>query len=123
MLKNSLLALLLFCCFTALFAQTNVSGGIYNNVTWTLSGSPYIVTGNIVVFPGKTLTIEPGVEVRVQGNGYPSSMGISIEIRGMLVAVGTPTAPITFKADGVVTDPYSWSGIFVKAAQGGDAVS
>ncbi len=121
MIKNPLFTLLFILGFGIAFSQTNVSGGIYNNVTWTLSGSPYIVTGNIVVFPGKTLTIEPGVEVRVQGNGYPNSMGISIEIRGMLVAVGTATAPITFKADGIVTDPYTWSGIYVKTAQGGDA--
>jgi hypothetical protein len=119
-MKNICLLFLLLI-FSSVSAQTNVSGGIYNNVTWALSGSPYIVTGNIVVFPGKTLTIEPGVEVRVQGNGYPNSMGISIEIRGMLVAVGTANAPITFKADGLVTDPYSWSGVFVKTSQGGDA--
>ena len=46
------------------FSQTSVSGGIYQNTTWTTAGSPYIVTGSIVVFPGKTLTIEPGCEVR-----------------------------------------------------------
>jgi Secretion system C-terminal sorting domain len=97
-----------------------VSGGIYNNATWSLAGSPYIVTGDIVVFPGKTLTIEPGVEVRVQGNGYPVIPGVYIEIRGRIVAVGTANAPITFKADGVVTDPWSWAGITIKTAQGGD---
>ena len=50
---------LLFLAHVAL-AQTSVSGGIYSNTTWTLAGSPYFVTGSIVVFPGKTLTIEPG---------------------------------------------------------------
>ena len=46
-------------------AQTSVSGGIYQNATWTLTGSPYIVTGSIVVVPGNTLTIEPGVEILI----------------------------------------------------------
>lgn len=105
---------------STLFAQTQVSGGIYSNVTWSLANSPYIVTGDIVVFPGKTLTIEPGVEVRVQGGGYPFQNGTYIEVRGRIVAVGTPSAPITFKGDGVVTDPWSWAGIDIKTAQGGD---
>lgn len=34
-------------------AQTNVSGGIYTNTTWTKVNSPYVVTGDIVLFPGK----------------------------------------------------------------------
>lgn len=121
-MKRQSAFILLVLLFNSLmmFGQTNVSGGIYNDVTWTLAGSPFIVTDNIVVFPGKTLTIEPGVEVRVQGNTHPLS-GFYIEIRGGIVALGTPSAPITFKADGVVNDPYSWAGILVKTAQGGTA--
>jgi Secretion system C-terminal sorting domain len=120
MVRNTFLLLLFIFGISTAYAQTLVSGGIYNNVTWTLASSPYIVTGDIVVFPGKTLTIEPGVEVRVQGNGYPFGIGTYIEIRGSIVAVGTPTAPITFKADGVVTDPWTWRGIQIQTQQGAD---
>lgn len=70
-------------------AQTNVSGGIYTNTTWTKVNSPYIVTGNIVVFPGNTLTIQPGVEVKFDG-------WYNIEIRGTLLAIGTITDSISF---------------------------
>ena len=55
--------LFLVFCFSAT-AQTNVSGGIYANTTWTLANSPYIVTDTVVVFPGVTLTIQPGVTVK-----------------------------------------------------------
>jgi Secretion system C-terminal sorting domain len=116
---TSILTLAL-CLVQSVFAQTTVSGGIYNDATWTLASSPYIVTADIVLFPGKTLTIEPGVEVRVQGNDYPNGRGTTIEIRGRLVAIGTLASPITFKADGIVTDPWTWGGIEIKTFQGGD---
>jgi hypothetical protein len=51
-----------------LLAQTNFSGGIYSNTTWTKANSPYVLTGSVVVFPGKTLTIQPGVVVQMQSN-------------------------------------------------------
>ena len=40
---------------------TDVSGEISQDTTWTLSGSPYIITGDVTVNGGYTLTIEPGV--------------------------------------------------------------
>ena len=45
-------------------AQTNVSGALYSNTTWTAANSPYIVTANVIVFDGVQLTIEPGVTVK-----------------------------------------------------------
>ncbi|MFN8395883.1 MAG: T9SS type A sorting domain-containing protein [Bacteroidia bacterium] len=120
MLRNSISFLLLaFLTFSFSQAQTAVSGGIYANTTWTLANSPYIMDGPIVVFPGKTLTIEPGVEVRVKYDGVPNT-GLMhyLEIRGSLVAVGTPTAPIVFKSDTLPTE-YTWLGIDVKGTQGG----
>src|SRR5258706_3289423 len=83
-------------------AQTNVSGGIYTNTTWTLAGSPYIVTGNVVVFPGNTLTIDPGVTVRFDDQQY-------LEIRqATLVATGTITDSITFTSNNPAPTPGIW---------------
>ena len=36
--------------------------------TWTRASSPYIVTGNINILTGQTLTIEPGVVVKFNDN-------------------------------------------------------
>ena len=48
----------------SLSAQTEVSGGIFTPTIWSVVGSPFIVTSDVVVFPDASLTIEPGVEVR-----------------------------------------------------------
>jgi hypothetical protein len=120
MMKSAFYALLLcFFAFASVHAQTPVSGGIYVNTTWSLANSPYILTGSVVVFPGKTLTIEPGVEVRVKYDGVPNIGTMNyLEIRGSLVAVGTPNSPIVFTGDTIPTE-YTWLGINVKATQGG----
>ncbi|MFZ9527888.1 MAG: hypothetical protein ACO27L_08150, partial [Schleiferiaceae bacterium] len=113
---RNLLCILGLIAATALSAQTNVQGGIYSNTTWTLANSPYVMTGSIVVFPGKTLTIQPGVVVKVQNPG-PGNM-YYLEVRGNLVAQGTKTQPIVFESAGPDTN-YTWSGILVKGTQGG----
>jgi hypothetical protein len=104
----------------ALFAQTSVSGGIYNNTTWNLAGSPYLVTGSIVVFPNRTLTIEPGVEVIVSAD-YTFNIGnfIYLEVRGSLIANGTSNAPIVFTSSDTTTGFFNWEGIRIKGSQGG----
>jgi Secretion system C-terminal sorting domain len=120
-LRRFLLALTLLLTATLALAQTPVSGGIYANTTWTLANSPYILTGNIVVFPGATLTIEPGVEVRVTEVGPITTNQISLEVRGSLVAVGAPGQQIVFRAANDTTGIAVWRGIDVKSNQGGQA--
>jgi hypothetical protein len=91
--------------------QTYVSGGIYSNATWTQSGSPYIVTGNIVVFPGNTLTIEPGVTVKF-------NKGFYIEIRqATLIAEGTASDSIHFTSNSSNPSNNPWDRIFINLSQ------
>jgi hypothetical protein len=102
------------------FSQTLVSGGIYQNTSWTASGSPYLVTGSIVVFPGKTLTVEPGVEVVFTAdNTFNTGNFQYLEVRGSLVAVGTDTDPILFTSTDTTAGFYNWMGIRIKGSQGG----
>ena len=88
-------------------AQTNVSGGIYVNTTWTKANSPYIVTDTVVVFPGVTLTIEPGVVVKFADNQQ-------LEIRqGTLIANGTSTDSITFTSNSSSPTPGIYVGVYL----------
>ncbi len=114
-----LLRLLLFSAFAFFpllispqdaLADTNVSGVISSDTTWTLAGSPYIVTSTVYVYKdtttASTLTIEPGVEVRFAQNTllYVGS-GAN---KGALKAVGTATLPIKFTSDQATKTPGYW---------------
>lgn len=116
-MKNKLIFLFAgMLLFTVKFiAQTNVSGGIYQNTTWTLANSPYQVNGSIVVFPGNTLTIEPGVTILINNT---NAQNIYIETRGTLNMVGTDQLPITVRAL-VDTTNIGWQGFVCTSSQGG----
>ena len=101
----SCLAFALLC--SSLFSQTQVSGGLFTNTTWTAANSPYLVTNDVVLFPGNTLTIEPGVEVRFHA-------GLSLEIRGSLVAVGTATDSIVFTSISTSPAASDWNAIDIR---------
>lgn len=100
----------LFACLLAavsVYSQTNVSGGIYSNATWTLANSPYIVTDVVVVFPDVVLTIEPGVTVKFNNDKW-------LEIRyAKLIAEGTAAAPITFTSNSGSPQPGSWTAVWL----------
>ncbi len=40
-------------------ARTDIDSDVTSNTTWDISGSPYVITGNIYVESGVTLTINP----------------------------------------------------------------
>ena len=95
--------------------QTVVSGGIYQNTTWTLANSPYQVNGSVVVFPGNTLTVEPGVTILINNT---NAQNIYIETRGTLNLMGTSQAPIIVKTM-VDTTNVGWEGFKCTSSQGG----
>ena len=80
----SILLLLFFFTFftTNAHAATFVSGTISNDTTWTAANSPYVLTGNVTVNTGYTLTIEPGVVVK------PKQTNTGLIINGTLNATG-----------------------------------
>jgi hypothetical protein len=84
--------------------QTTASGLIYSNTTWNKAGSPYIVTGNMDVNQGVTLTIEAGVQVRFAGSYY-------LYIDGALTAAGTPFDSILFTSNKPSPSVGDWVGV------------
>jgi hypothetical protein len=91
-------------------AATYVSGNITQDTTWTIAGSPYVMTETVTVAQGVTLTIEAGVTIMASGGtGYAM---LSIEEGAHLDAVGTPATPIVFTS---VTDsgPGEWTSVVI----------
>jgi hypothetical protein len=116
MTKFFILIISFYASLTVLHAQTNVSGGIYQNATWSLASSPYIVNGPIVVFPGVTLNIQPGVEIRINNQ---TSSEIYIETRGTINCIGTDALPIKIHAMYDTMNTVAWQGFVCTSSQGG----
>ncbi len=83
-----------------LFSLTNVPSGNVSG-TYTLSGSPYMINGDITIQNGQTLTINPGVQIIFSGL-------YKLKVDGRIVAIGTAVDSIKFTTTGTST---KWKGI------------
>lgn len=81
---------------------TPVGGGQVSG-TWSLAQSPYVVTGDIQIPTGGSLTIEPGVQVLFTG-----SFGLTVGQHARLVAQGNEARIIQFTA---ANDETGWGGL------------
>lgn len=107
MKKHLMFLVISFLTFQVGHSQTPVSGGVFSNTTWTQANSPYLVTGNAVVFPGVILTIQPGVTIKFYD-------GIKMEIRqSTLIANGTASDPIVFTSNNLNPSRGIWDQIYV----------
>jgi hypothetical protein len=84
---------------TFVIAQTNISSGNVSGI-WGISGSPYIINGNILIPNNQTLTIEPGVVVEFMGK-------YKLFCNGTLIANGSASNKITFTSN----NSDGWVGI------------
>jgi hypothetical protein len=81
-----------------------VGGAIAANTTWGAAGTPFVVTSDVLVQTGVTLTIEPGVCVKFQ-----AQRGLRID--GELIAQGTDSDPICFTTGVLPPNFGDWAGV------------
>lgn len=107
--------------------ETSKTGGEVNNsrgnliissdTTWTTANSPYNLSGNVLIEHNVTLTINPGVTIRLGSDNY-------IQVEGKLIAEGTANQMITFTS--LKTNPASdnyWDSIkFMTNANNGSSI-
>jgi len=73
-------------------------GTLTEDTTLLPSEHPYVITEDIVVPSGITLTVEPSATLQFQA-------GLSLRVQGRLVAVGTSSQPVVLTRDG--TAPWN----------------
>ncbi|EYF06979.1 DUF4215 domain-containing protein [Chondromyces apiculatus] len=90
-----------------------LAGTLWSDLTLGTAGSPHLVTGDLVVAPGVTLTLQPGTTLRfgasdamVTGQDLSRS---ELIVRGTLHAAGTTAQPVNIDSSGSGTSV--WWGI------------
>jgi hypothetical protein len=100
-MMRAILAAMMALAASVAWAETPVQGQLTQDTTWTTAGSPYVMTGDVLVPTGRTLTIEPGVEVVASSPGDSANLGVDTKVEllsyGTLKVQGTRTAPVTFR--------------------------
>ena len=92
---------------------TPISGNLTTNLT--LGGSPYVITGDVLIAAGNTLTIEPGVEIKVNGN-------YAFKVEGNLQAEGNELSMIHFTSASRNPNRGDWKGLWLDGADDGSVL-
>ncbi|TGK01057.1 hypothetical protein EHO59_14175 [Leptospira semungkisensis] len=90
-----------------------ISGTLSSNAHLTKAGSPYVLSGTVIVPNGITMTIDAGVTVF----GAVSPAGaLLVKAGGKLIANGTAAEPILFTSskDAGTRAPADWQGIIIQ---------
>jgi len=88
--------------------KTTTCGNIVASETWNLAGSPYIITCDVGVPAGTSLTIQAGVEVRFNG-------GTKLIIRqnAWINVQGTADNRVIFTSNAASPNPGQWGGLHI----------
>lgn len=83
---------------------TYIEGNVTEDTTWSAGDGPYVVTTDVTVADGATLTVEAGTTVYV-------GEGVTVTVAGSLVASGTSEAPVAFTTQQPTPSPGAWETI------------
>lgn len=94
---------------------TFLTGHLYEDLFLPLSGSPYIIIGDLIVEEPARLTIEPGSELRCATSDLMAAgldtARVELRIYGTLVADGTTSNPISIGSGATVAAAGDWHSI------------
>ncbi|MCF7811195.1 right-handed parallel beta-helix repeat-containing protein [bacterium] len=82
---------------------------------FTTANSPYIISSDVMLPSGASLTIEPGVEIQVEYSIKADSR-FKFRIKGSLFSEGTEENPITFKSALESPKKGDWLGLIFETA-------
>ncbi len=86
---------------------TYVQGFISGDTTWDVSGSPYVVIGDVTVDSGATLTVSAGTTVLF-------NEARTLYVAGTLLVEGTSSVPVVFESNATAPSTGDWDGIQVQ---------
>lgn len=85
---------------------TNIDANVNSSQTWTVAGSPYIITGNRIILGGAIVTVDAGVEIRFNA---ATSLTVGSSSAGGLIVNGTAESPVLFTANSGTPTPGFWN--------------
>jgi hypothetical protein len=108
---------------SALYSQTVLGGvTILANTVWDKAGSPYLITGDVTVKEGVTLTVQAGVKVIFLTDsdstvGGDTPYDSELRVNGTLSVVGTEAEPVLFTSSEETKRAGQWGGIYAATAK------
>jgi len=98
-------------------AETRIGGEIKGHVQWTKAAGPYVVTEDITIPVGSTLSIGPGVLVKFKPNLADQKglrpFDLEIAVYGTLECAGADGDSIYMTSDSLDPSTQDWAGILV----------
>ncbi len=90
------------------------TGELANDELWVPDNGDILVTGDVTVPLGTTLTIQEGTTIRLAGTDDRQTNDtnrVEFIINGTLRIQGTEAAPVLFRPDGDLTNTAQWGGL------------